>query len=64
MKKFQKYCGFVLACTAVYIILNSLIYLVTGDFKEFDWLDKIISGLGFSIIFLLMDIYMEKHNLK
>lgn len=65
MKKFQKYCGFVLVCTAVYIVLNSLIELVTGEnIKEIDWPDKIISGFLFSVIFLSMDIYMKKHHLK
>lgn len=65
MEKFQKYCGMVLACTAVYIVLNSLIELVTGEnIKDIDWLDKIISGFLFSVVILSMDIYMKKHNLK
>lgn len=65
MKKVLKNCGYVLAYGAAYIIVSFLLDLTTGDnIAEFDWVDKLTTGLLAGVMILCLNIYMEKHNLK
>ncbi len=65
MKKVLKNCGYVLAYGTAYIITSSLLDLITGDnMAEFDWVEKLITGVLAGVMILCLNIYMEKHNLK
>lgn len=65
MKKFLKHCGYVLTISVGFFITYCLFDLITGNnIKETDWLHRIISSLLFGVALLLVNIFIEKKNLK